>query len=55
MNQGLIILIIAPLLIAALWMVSRRRKQDSSQRTASTSHLAEMVRSAEVANNGFFR
>lgn len=55
MNQGLIILIIAPLLIAALWMVSRRRKQDSSQRTASASHLAEMVRSAEVANNGFFR
>ena len=55
MNQGLIILIIAPLLIAALWMVSRRRKQDSSQRTASTSHIAEMVRSAEVANNGFFR
>jgi hypothetical protein len=55
MNQGLTILIIAPLLIAALWMVSRRRKQDSSQRTASASHLAEMVRSAEVANNGFFR
>ena len=55
MNQGLIILIIAPLLIAALWMVSRRRNQDSSQRTASASHLAEMVRSAEVANNGFFR
>jgi len=55
MNQGLIILIIAPLLIAALWMVSRRRKQDSSQRPAGASHLAEMVRSAEVANNGFFR
>ena len=56
MNQGLIIiLIIAPLLIAALWMVSRRRKEDSSQRTASTSHLAEMVRSAEGVNNGFFR
>lgn len=55
MNEGLIILIIAPLLIAALWMVSRRRKQDSSQRTANANHLAEMVRSAEVANNGFFR
>ena len=55
MNQGLIILIIAPLLIAALWMVSRRRNQDSSQRTASASHLAEMVRSAEGVNNGFFR
>jgi hypothetical protein len=55
MNEGLIILIITPLVIAALWMVSRRRKPDISDRTASVSHLAEMVRSAEVANNGFFR
>ena len=55
MNEGLIILIIAPLVIAALWMVGRRRKTDSPERTGSASHLAEMVRSAEVANNGFFR
>jgi hypothetical protein len=55
MNEVLIVLIITPLLIAAFWMVGRWRKPDSSQRAASASHLAEMVRSAEVANNGFFR
>ena len=54
MNEGLIILIIAPLLITALWLTGRRRKQNP-QRSAGASHLAEVVRSAEVANNGFFR
>ncbi len=55
MNEGLVLLIIAPLLVGALWLASRRRGQDSGPRGASTSQLAEMVRSAEVANNGFFR
>jgi hypothetical protein len=55
MNEGLIFLIVAPLVIAGLWMVGRRHKQDDTQRTASAAHLAEMVRSAEVANSGFFR
>jgi hypothetical protein len=55
MNEGLILLIIAPLLITALWLAGRRRKQENPQRNPGASHLAEMVRSAEVANNGFFR
>jgi hypothetical protein len=55
MNEGLIFLMIAPLLITILWLARRRRKQESPQRTANASHLAEMVRSSEVANNGFFR
>jgi hypothetical protein len=55
MNEALIILIVVPLVIAGLWMVGRRSKQDDTQRTATAAHLAEMVRSAEVANNGFFR
>jgi len=55
MNEGLLILIVTPLVIAGLWMVGRRRKQDDTQRTASAAHLAEMVRGAEVANSGFFR
>ena len=55
MNEGFWFLIIAPILIALWWLASRRRKQDSPQRTANANPLAEMVRSAEVANNGFFR
>ena len=55
MNEGLIFLMIAPLLVVVWWLASRRGRQDSSQRTANANHLAEMVRSAEVANNGFFR
>jgi hypothetical protein len=55
MNEGLIILTVAPLVAAGLWMVGRRRKQNDVQQTASAAHLAEMVRSAEVANSGFFR
>ena len=55
MNEGLILLILAPLLVGALWLGSRRRGQDNALRGAGTSQLAEMVRSAEVANNGFFR
>jgi hypothetical protein len=55
MNEGLVVLTIAPLMIAVLWLASRRRKQDSPQRGANASHLAEMLRNAEIANNGFFR
>jgi hypothetical protein len=55
MNEGLILLIVAPLMAAGFWMVGRRRKQDDVQRSASAAHLSEMVRSAEVANSGFFR
>jgi hypothetical protein len=54
MNEVLVALIVAPLVIAGLWMVGRR-KQDGTQRTATAAHLAEMVRSAEIANGGFFR
>jgi hypothetical protein len=55
MNEGLIVLIIAPLLIAAWWLAGRRLKREQPQRDSDTSQLAEIVRSAEVANNGFFR
>jgi hypothetical protein len=55
MNEGLIFLIIAPLLIIAVWLAGRRYKGENPERAASTSQLAEMVRSAELANNGFFR
>jgi hypothetical protein len=55
MNEGLIFLILTPLMITVFWLVSRRRKDESPQRGATASHLAEMVRSAEIANNGFFR
>jgi hypothetical protein len=55
MNEALLILIIAPLVIAGFWMVNRRNKQDDAPPTAIAAHLAEMVRSAEVANGGFFR
>jgi hypothetical protein len=43
------------LLIAALWLAGRRLKQEKPLPHPSASQLAEMVRSAEVANNGFFR
>jgi hypothetical protein len=55
MNEVLLLMIGTLLVFAILWFVNRRRGQDNPQRTASVSHLAEMVRSAEVANNGFFR
>ena len=55
MNEGLIALIIAPLIIAVFWLASRRRKLERPEHSKPASHLAEMVRSAEVANNGFFR
>jgi hypothetical protein len=55
MNEGLIFLIIIPLLIIGVWLIVRRYKPETPPRGASTSQLAEMVRSAEVANNGFFR
>jgi hypothetical protein len=55
MNEGLIFLMIVPLLIVVWWLASRRGRQDGPRRTVNASHLAEMVRSAEVANNGFFR
>jgi hypothetical protein len=55
MNEGVIFLIIAPLLIAALWLAGCRFKQEKPQRNVNANQLAEMVRSAEVANNGFFR
>jgi hypothetical protein len=55
MHEALVFLISAPLVVAALWLVSRRWQQDHSPRNGAVSHLAEMVRSAEVANNGFFR
>ncbi|MGH7931516.1 MAG: hypothetical protein ACREQV_27425 [Candidatus Binatia bacterium] len=55
MNEGLIFLMTALLLIAVFWLAIHRRKQDNPQRTANANHLAEVVHSAEVANNGFFR
>lgn len=55
MNEGLILLIMAPLLVGAVWLAIRRRGHDTPPRNGNTSQLAEMVRSAEVANNGFFR
>ncbi|MDH3444235.1 MAG: hypothetical protein OEN50_09960 [Deltaproteobacteria bacterium] len=55
MNEGLIFLIVAPLLVAGAWFAYRRRGLVYPPRTATPSQLAEMVRSAEVANNGFFR
>jgi hypothetical protein len=55
MHETLVLLISAPLVVAALWLVTRRGRQDHSQHNGAVSHLAEMVRSAEVANNGFFR
>jgi hypothetical protein len=55
MNEGLILMIGAPLVFTAVWLVNKWRGQENPQRAASVSHLAEMVRSAEVANNGFFR
>jgi hypothetical protein len=54
MNEELVFLMIGPLLVAVWWLANRRRKQ-SNPRTVNSGHLAEMVRSAEVANNGFFR
>jgi hypothetical protein len=50
----MIVLVIVPLVVAGFWMISRR-KQNDTQRSESATHLAEMVRSAEVANSGFFR
>ena len=55
MIEALIFLLIVLLIITVLWLASRRRKQESPQRADSASHLAAIVRSAEVANNGFFR
>lgn len=55
MNEVWIVLIIAPLMIAVFWLATRRRKQGRPDRSTYGSHLAEIVRSAEVANNGFFR
>jgi hypothetical protein len=54
MNEELIFLAITPLLVGVWWLAYRRRKQ-GNQRTVNAVHLAEVVRSAEVANNGFFR
>jgi hypothetical protein len=54
-NEGLIFSMIALLLMAVFWLTIRRRKEAHPQRTANANHLAEVVRSAEIANNGFFR
>jgi hypothetical protein len=55
MNEAFIVLLIIPMVVAGFWLIGRRGKQEDSQRNASAAHLAEMVRSAEVANSGFFR
>jgi hypothetical protein len=55
MNEGPIFLILGLVVIGVLWTLERRRKQENPQHRVTASHLAEIVRSAEVANNGFFR
>jgi hypothetical protein len=55
MNEGLILFIVAAMMITSVWLVGRRRSKENPKRSDGPSHLAEMVRSAEVANNGFFR
>ena len=55
MSEALIVLTIAGLLISGYWVLSRRFKREKLEPSVGPRHLAEMVRSAEVANNGFFR
>ncbi len=55
MIEALIFSLIVLLIITVLWLASRRRQRESPQRADNAGHLAEIVRSAEVANNGFFR
>ena len=54
-NEGLTILFATPILVAAVWKVARHRKAKCVQSGTSVTQLAEIMRSAEFANNGFFR
>jgi len=54
-NEGLIVVMIALLMMAVSWLAMQWRRQGKPQRTINANHLADVVRSAEVANNGFFR
>ena len=55
MDANWILMAIAPLLFIVLWLMKRRRPEPKASGEQSLGRLAEVIKSAEVANDGFFR
>jgi hypothetical protein len=55
MDVEWILIAIAPLLLIALWLLRKKSTEVKSNGEQSLGRLAEVVKSAEVANDGFFR
>ena len=55
MNVNWILMATTPVLILAIWLIRNRTAGPKASGDQSLSRLAEVVKSAEVANDGFFR
>ena len=55
MDINWILMVTAPLLMIALWFLRKRSARPKANGDQSLGRLAEVIKSAEVANDGFFR
>ena len=55
MDVNWILMAIAPLLIIAIWLIRKRAPGRKVNGDQSLGRLAEVIKSAEIANDGFFR
>ena len=55
MDVNWILMAITPLLIIVLWLIRKRLAGPKTNGEQSVGRLAEVIKSAEVANDGFFR
>lgn len=55
MDVNWILIATAPLLIVVMWLIRKRAAAPKTKGDQSLGRLAEVIKSAEVANDGFFR